>query len=224
MKTNFSLLFYLKKPKIHQKEAVPVYMRITVNGKRAEIATGRECEPTEWNTGCGRAKGTKERVKSFNAYLDGLQTKVYDAHRAIIDTGDEVTADSIKNKFLGKSEESQMLIDIFKEHNLKMAALVDREYAPGTLLRYETSLRHTQNFLEWKYKVSDIDIRKIDHHFITEFEFYLRSVRKCANNSAVKYVRNFGKIIHICIANRWLTYDPFLISNLLSLYFIKLSI
>jgi integrase len=43
-----------------------------------------------------------------------------------------------------------------------------------------------------------------------DFEFFLRSERKCANNSAVKYIRNFGKIIRICIANRWLTYDPFL--------------
>ncbi|MFI5140317.1 MAG: phage integrase SAM-like domain-containing protein [Sphingobacteriales bacterium] len=43
-----------------------------------------------------------------------------------------------------------------------------------------------------------------------ECEFYLRSERKCANNSVVKYIKNFGKIIRICIANRWLTYDPFL--------------
>jgi len=43
-----------------------------------------------------------------------------------------------------------------------------------------------------------------------EYEFYLRSERKCANNSAVKYIKNFGKIIRICIANRWLIYDPFL--------------
>jgi integrase len=42
-----------------------------------------------------------------------------------------------------------------------------------------------------------------------EYEFYLRSVRKCANNSAVKYIKNFGKIIRICLANHWLVYNPF---------------
>ncbi|MGV8880231.1 MAG: tyrosine-type recombinase/integrase [Sphingobacteriaceae bacterium] len=149
-------------------------------------------------------------MRSFNAYLDGLQTKVYDAHKAITDAGSDVTAKSIKNKFLGVADESRMLLEVFRDHNQKMAALVDNEFAPGTLLRYETLLKHTRNFLEWKYKLHDIDIRKIDHHFITEFEFYLRSVRKCANNTAVKYVRNFGKILRICIANRWITYDPFL--------------
>jgi hypothetical protein len=51
MKTNFSLLFYLKKQKNYVKGAVPVYMRVTVNGKRVEVTTGRECEPQRWNVG-----------------------------------------------------------------------------------------------------------------------------------------------------------------------------
>ena len=64
--------------------------------------------------------------------------------------------------------------------------------------------------MQWKYQVSDIDIRQIDLAFITEYEFYLRSVRKCSNNTAVKYIKNFGKIIRICLANGWLTVNPFL--------------
>ena len=80
MKTNFSLFFYFKKPKNHQNGLVPIYLRITVNGKRAETSTGRECEPTLWNSTAGRFKGTKEEIKSFNAYLDNLQAQVYEAH------------------------------------------------------------------------------------------------------------------------------------------------
>ncbi len=87
--------------------------------------------------------------------------------------------------------------------------MVGSEYAPGTLERYETSLKHTKDFLQWKYRVSDIDIEKIDHAFITEYEFYLCTERKCANNTAVKYIKNFHKIINICLANGWLTKDPF---------------
>ncbi|MFD2287569.1 phage integrase SAM-like domain-containing protein [Pedobacter petrophilus] len=45
---------------------------------------------------------------------------------------------------------------------------------------------------------------------MTECDFYLRSVRKCANNSAVKYLKNFGKIIRICLSSGWLATDPFL--------------
>jgi len=32
---------------------------------------------------------------------------------------------------------------------------------------------------------------------------------KCANNSAIKYIKNFGKIIRICLASGWLDKDPF---------------
>ncbi|MFC5284656.1 phage integrase SAM-like domain-containing protein [Pedobacter alpinus] len=94
---------------------------------------------------------------------------------------------------------------MFTEHNNKVEALVGKEFAAGTLERYKTSLKHTQDFIEWKYKVKDLDIKKIDNHFISEYEFYLRTVRNCANNSAVKYIKNFGKIVRICLANSWIT-------------------
>lgn len=90
-----------------------------------------------------------------------------------------------------------------------MAALVPKEYSAATLERYKTSLSHTIKFLQWKYKYSDIDIRAINHEFITGYDFFLRSVRKCANNTTVKYIKNFRKIIRICIANSWLNKDLF---------------
>lgn len=40
---------------------------------------------------------------------------------------------------------------------------------PGTLERYETSLKHTKEFLQWKYSVSDFDINEIDHAFPQKF-------------------------------------------------------
>ena len=210
MKTNFSLLFYMKKPKNYQSGCAPIYMRITVNGKRSETTTGRECDPAKWNAHSGRANGTKEAFRAFNAYLDDLQAKIYEAHRQLTEMGEGISAESLRNKFLGKTEKPHSLIEIFEDHNRKVEALLGKEFTKGTLCRYRTSLKHTQDFLKWKYNLADIDIKKVDHAFIMEYEFYLRSERKCANNSAVKYIKNFGKIIRICIANRWLTYDPFL--------------
>lgn len=209
MKTNFSLLFYLKRSKNYQNGPIPIYMRITVNGKRSEVATSRECEPSEWSVGAGRAKGTREKVRSFNAYLDGLQTKVYDACTVLTNADVEITAEGLKNVFSGKIEKPQMLLEIFTEHNRKIKALVGDEYALGTLQRYQTSLKHTKDFLKWKYNLSDIAVKRIDHDFITNYEFYLRSERRCANNSAVKYIKNFKKIIRICLACGWITKDPF---------------
>ena len=121
----------------------------------------------------------------------------------------EITFEIFKNEHQGKSERIRLLVPIFQDHNDKVKELVGHVYSPGTLQRYETSLKHTKDFMQWKYNISDIGISKINHSFITEYEFYLRSVRKCANNTAVKYIKNFKKIIKLCIANGWIDKDPF---------------
>jgi hypothetical protein len=70
MKTNFSLLFYMKKPKNHQSGSAPIYICITVSVKRSETTIG--CEPSRWNTGAGHANSTKEDTGAFNAFPDNL--------------------------------------------------------------------------------------------------------------------------------------------------------
>jgi site-specific recombinase XerD len=210
MKTNFSMLFYLKKQKNYTSGTAPIYLRITVNGQRAELTANRECEPEKWNSHSGRAIGTKESIKSLNAFLDNLQAEAYEVHRYLYENDKEITAEAIKNKMLGKSEISYMLIEIFKEHNRKVESLVGQEFAPATCKRYHTSLQHTQAFLKYQFGLNDIDIKKIDHAFVSEYDFYLRSVRKCNNNTTLKYIKNFGKIIRICLSNGWIVRDPFL--------------
>src|SRR5580704_1052149 len=102
-----------------------------------------------------------------------------------------------------------MLIEIFQNHNDQMGALVGNEFSKATLTRYKTSLCHTESFLQWKYNVDDIDIKKLNYEFIAEYEFWLKSLRKCNHNSTMKYIGNFRKIINRCIRMGWLQKDPF---------------
>ena len=207
---NAAILFYLKKRANSKEEKVPVYVRITCDGQRAELATGQKIPAKYWDPGDERAKGKIDSVSKINSVLNDIELKINDTIRYLRDIGEELTADKIKNRFLGKSEKPVMLLDVFQEHNRKVAALVNQEFAPGTVTRYETTLKHTQDFMQWKYKINDIRVKQIDHRFISEFEFYLRSVRKCNNNSAFKYIKNFGKIVRICLASGWITVNPFL--------------
>ncbi len=163
----------------------------------------------------GRLNGRSDIAKSFNAYLDTLQQKVFEAKRQLIETDEELTAESIKNVLLGKNNKQKyMLLEVFKYHNDQMAALVTREYAPGTLHRYETSYRHTESFLKWKYKLNDIEINTLNYELITEYEFWLKSIRKCGHNTTMKYLSNFKKIVLRCLKNGWLQKDPFLGFNM----------
>lgn len=209
MKTKVSILFYAKKAKAAANGLVPIYTRITINGKRIELSTNRFVEISKWSTEAGKMKGSSEEARSINNHLDLLKSQIRDAEMELIHKKSALTTETIKSKLLGVDERARMLVPIFQDHNNKIKELVGKEYAPGTLERYTTSLKHTIEFMQWKYNVSDIDITKIDHAFITDYEFWLRSVRNCANNTAVKYLKNFNKIIKLCLANDWLDKNPF---------------
>ena len=209
MQSKISILFYAKRSKTTTDGLVPIYLRITIDGQRIEQSTNRFVDPLKWSKEQGKMKGQSEEARILNTYLDILKGNIYNMQKEIIHDGNEATFENFRNKFFGIEERKKMLVPIFEDHNQKMEALLNQEFAPGTLERYKTSLKHTIDFLKWKYNVSDIDIKKIDHVFVTEYEFYLRSVRKCANNTAVKYIKNFGKIIRICIANGWIDKNPF---------------
>ena len=209
MKTKVSILFYTKRAKAAANGLVPIYSRITINGKRFEQSTNRFVEISKWSSEGNKMKGTSEEARLINNHLDLLKNQIRDAEMELIHKKTPVTIETIKSKLLGIDERARMLVPIFQDHNNKIKELVGKEYAPGTLERYTTSLKHTIEFMQWKYNVSDIDITKIDHAFVTDYEFWLRSVRNCANNTAVKYLKNFNKIIKLCLANDWLDKNPF---------------
>ncbi|REH00979.1 site-specific integrase [Flavobacterium aquicola] len=209
MKEKITLHFYAKSTKANSKGLLPIYVRITINGKRFEYSTKKFIDSCKWSAELSKMKGSSEEARSINSLLDFTRNRINEVHFELLKDSVSINIEEFKNRLLGVKERSIMLIPVFVEHNRKIKELIGLEYAAGTHERYETSLKHTKSFLSWKYNISDIAIEKIDHAFVTEYEFYLRSERKCANNTAVKYVKNFHKIINQCLANGWLSKDPF---------------
>ncbi|MBT1705560.1 site-specific integrase [Chryseosolibacter indicus] len=210
MSRRFNLLFYLKKPKKYEEGGLmDVYMRVSVAGKRTEFSTQREWEPTKWNADAGRASGTKEAARELNAYLDTLKTKVYEAQRQILDDGEVISTDTIREIVTGKNRNSKKLLEVFDYHNKQMRELVNIDFAPGTMERYETARSHTKDFIKWKFGYEDIDVNKLNYEFVADMEFYFKTVRKCCHNTSIKYISNVKKIVNICVKNGWLDRDPF---------------
>ncbi len=209
MKEKITLHFYAKTTKSNSTGLLPIYVRLTIDGKRLEYSTKKFIDASKWSKDLNRMKGNSEEARSINSLLDFTRNRINEIHFELLKESKTIQIEEFKNKLLGIKERERLLIPIFEEHNRKIKELIGLEYAAGTYKRYETSLKHTKDFLYWKYNVQDIAINKIDHAFITEYEFYLRSKRKCANNTAVKYIKNFHKIINQCLANGWLDRDPF---------------
>jgi site-specific recombinase XerD len=210
MKTNFSLLFYLKKQKVYASGPMPVYMRITVKGKRAEVSAGRDCEPSGWNSHAGRGIGTKSETRALNSYLDTLQAKVMNAHQQLISAGEGITADKLRNQFIGRAEKTYYVVTLFNEHNDQVKALIGNGFEANTLKSYRSSFKHLSAFVRHQYGVVDMDVKSLNHAFIVNYEFYLKTVCKCSGVSAAKYVKHLKKIVNNCLANKWLSDNPFI--------------
>jgi site-specific recombinase XerD len=209
MNATISILFYLKRAKANAQGLAPIFQRITINGKRLDNSTGKFVDLSKWHPEMSKMRGNSEEARLINGHLDNLRTKILIAEKELNKKDIPVNLETLKNVLLGTKERPRLLVPIFQDHNNKMKELVGKEYAQGTLDRYTTSLRHTIEFLQWKHKVSDIELNKIDHAFITDYEFFLRSVRNFANNTTVKYIKNFTKIIKICLDNDWMDKNPF---------------
>ncbi len=211
MSTTISVLFYARKSRVINDGRIPIYMRVTLARSRFNVSTKLYVHAKEWSTSQSRVTGTSEEAKNVNACLEAFRMRAYDYQREIMLQGLPLTLDAIRNKWLGISNErARMLLEIFDQHNEQMKALVGKEFSPLTLERYITSRKHTHDFMKWKYKIEDIDIQKLNYEFITDYEFWLKSVRKCDHNTTIKYLSNFKKIVNICLKNAWLARDPFL--------------
>ena len=205
-----SILFYVKSSKASKNGLLPIYQRITINGTRIELSTSKFVEKSKWNTSAGKIKGNSEEARLINSYLDILNAKAYETEKWMVNNNLEINAQTFKNKFLGVEERQRKLMVIFEDHNKRMKELIGKEFAINTYKKYETALSHTKDFLKYQYNLNDISIKQVDIAFINDFDFYLRNTKNCNNNSTIKYIRNFGKIVKQCYVNGWIEKDPFL--------------
>jgi integrase len=209
METKLSILFYSKTSKTTKNGLVPIYLRVTVGGARFEQTTQRHIALEKWSAEAGKAKGNSEEARAINYFLDALKQKVYNYQWEIIHEGLPLTIEAFRKKWLGIKERTHSVLEVFQQHNEQLRQLIGMDCSKATYGKYRTTFDYTASFIKWKYQLNDLDIGKLTYSFITEFEFYLRSQKKCNQNTTVKYLTNFRKIVNICIKNNWLANDPF---------------
>jgi len=101
MEKSFGLHFHLKKTGEKKLVALPIYLRITIDGLYKEISTKRQCETAKWNVEAGRVSGKTDLAQSVNNYLDVLQQKVY-VHRKYLVQNDHPVSAEYQNAFARK--------------------------------------------------------------------------------------------------------------------------
>ena len=208
-KSTFRILFYLRKNYLNKSGKAGIMVRLTVNGDMVQFSSKLDIEPAQWDTKAGKAIGNSVKARQMNSMLDDIRTALNNHYRYVESRDSFVTAEKVRNAFLGYEVRQQTLLELFKQHNEDASKLNGISKAPATLVKYDRTYRRLEEFMKAKYKVSDIALREIDHKFVTDFEFYLRTVSRCNENTTGKFMQIFRKIVLIAKNNGWITIDPF---------------
>ncbi|KPH13305.1 site-specific integrase [Chryseobacterium sp. ERMR1:04] len=210
LEKSYGLNFFLKSPKKKSTTSRYIYLRVTVDGIPKETSTKRNWDARRWDQDAGRAIGTKEDARTLNFFLEALITKISQFKTDLINAGKTITTDEILDFVKGKTVSKSKVLEEFQAHNDEMHELVEKkEFAKGTHTRYVTARSHVQEFILYKYKKDDLEFRELNYEFVTDYEFYLKTVRNCSHNTTLKYISNFKKIVLRAVAKEIIPKDPF---------------
>ncbi len=210
MRTDFHIHFHLPEKKKNKRGLAPIYLRLTVDRKRMEFSISRRIQPEYWNGRLQKVMGNNLKEKEINTHINNLRHKLNKIHQVLLDNDRPITAEEMIAHLKGENKpKPKMTLEVFKEHNEQMDRLSDKSISKSTAKRYWTCYNHVEQFIKEEYKANDYPMSNINHHFISKFEYFLKTKRECNHNSALKYVNNFKKIIRIALANQWMDRDPF---------------
>jgi hypothetical protein len=84
-----------KKGKAH------IYARIWVDGEVAEISLKEEINENDWDARAEQVKGRTIQAKSLNDHIDDVRDKIRNKYRVLQQAEALITAESIKQEYLG---------------------------------------------------------------------------------------------------------------------------
>ena len=213
MKTSstFSILFWADFSRAKNDQA-SIYARITVNGKRATISLKRKVLVSDWDVHKNRARGTNQKSRILNSYLDETYNHLFKCYRDLMNEHKLITAQVVKARYFGNDENNRSITDIINYHNEDMV----NKLKWGTQKNYYTTQSYISKFLSKFYKTTDLYLRELDYHFIIKFEKYLRGYvpedhqKPMGNNTVMKHIERFRKLINLSHKLGWTARDPFI--------------
>lgn len=203
------VLFYLKRNAPKKNGLVPVMYRLTVNGKISQFSCKLNVEEKLWNINLSRMSGRSVVAQEANRMLDKIRVGINKAYQEIIERDGYVSAEKVRNAFLGMGQNHKTLLAVFQQHNEDYTKQVGKMKSQRNYWKYCTVYNHLEVFIKHRYKVSDITLRELSPAFITDFELFLRTEKNHCTNTVWSYMILFRSIIYTAINNGWLQLDPF---------------
>ena len=209
MRSTFKVLFYLKRNKDKDQKVVPVMGRITVNGSIAQFSAKLSVPETLWEVSGGRAKGRSLEADRINRHLDNIRTQIGKHYQDICDRESYVTAEKVKNAYLGFGEKYRLLLEAFEKFTGDLKKRVGIDRCHGTWNRYYKSIDHLRTFMRKEYNVSDMPLAELEQSFIEQYHVYLKSDLGLKPTTVSGYLKCLKYVVKIAFNNGWMPRNPF---------------
>lgn len=209
-KSTFKILFYVRKNQVNKEGKAGIMIRLTINGDTSQFSSKLEVEPELWDVKSQKMGGCSLKARRFNSLLDDVRISLKNHFHDIETHEAYVTAEKVRNAFLGITVRQQTLLGTFRKYNEDVQKLVGISKSAATYAKYDRCMRRLEEFMQAKYRIRDIALKEISHVFITDFETYLRTASRCNENTTAKFMQSFRMIIIMAKNNGWIFADPFI--------------
>ncbi|WP_314673006.1 tyrosine-type recombinase/integrase [Segatella salivae] len=166
------VLLYLKKSGLDKSGKAPIMGRITVGRSIAQFSCKLSCDPNLWNPRESRMDGKSREAVEVNGRLENLLLSIQSAYQSLLTRGCPFDATDVKEQFLGSVQIRCMLIErldmLIKEKESHIGVDIRKE----SIASYHSTRIHLQEFIQKKYKVSDLAFSQLTENFIHEFQQY----------------------------------------------------
>ena len=167
------VLLYLKKSTRDRSGKAPIMGRITLGRSIAQFSCKLFCNPDLWNPRESRMDGKSREAVEVNAKLDNLLLAVQASYQSLLAKGSPFDATDIKEDFQGSVQSRTMLLERFDGLIEEMKDHVGVDIKENSLASYRQTRARLQQFIQAKYKVSDLAFSQLTEDFIKQFEQYV---------------------------------------------------
>ena len=209
MRSTFKVLFYVKKGSEKPNGNLPLMCRLTVDGEIKQFSCKMDVPLRLWDVKNNRASGKSIEAQRINRAVDKIRVEVNRRYQELMQTDGYVTAAKLKDAYLGIGIKQETLLKLFEQHNAEFAKKVGHSRAKGTFQRYITVCKHLHEFIPHTYKREDIPLKELNLTFINDFEYFLRTEKKCRTNTVWGYMIVLKHIISIARNDGRLPFNPF---------------
>ena len=209
MRSTFKVLFYVKKGSEKPNGNLPLMCRLTVDGEIKQFSYKMDVPLRLWDVKNNRASGKSVEAQRINLAVDKIRVEVNRRYQELMQTDGYVTAAKLKDAYLGIGVKQETLLKLFEQHNAEFEKKVGHSRAQGTFTRYRTVCNHIREFLPHTYRREDIPLKELNLTFINDFEYFLRTEKKCRTNTVWGYMIVLKHIVSIARNNGRLPFNPF---------------